>query len=423
MHHVVIVGGGFAGLNGAKLLGKSKSVAVTLIDRENYHLFQPLLYQVAMAALSPADIASPIRSILSEYHNVKVLLGEVVGVDPRRNRLFADIGEYNYDYLILACGVRHSYFGRENWEKWAPGLKTIEQALEIRRRVLTAFERAERDMAANQAGERLTFIIVGGGPTGVELAGAIGEMCRFTLARDFRRIDPISTRIILLEAGERILPSFSVKLAGRAARDLVNLGVEVKTSSKVTDINAEGVAIGTEKIRADTVLWAAGIRAPALARKLGGELDAQGRIIVEPDLSLHYYPNIFVAGDLAHFAHQTGEPLPGLAPVALQQGRSIAKNIMRELADQPRRNFIYRDKGQVATIGRGRAVVDIGKMKFGGFFAWLVWLIVHIYYLTGFKNRLSVTLNWGWSFLTFRRGARLIVSKEWRFYHRSGENG
>jgi NADH dehydrogenase len=447
MKHVVIAGGGFAGLNAAKILGKSKRVEVTLIDRENFHLFQPLLYQVAMAALSPADISSPIRSILSQYPDIKVLRGEVVDVDPVRNKLITDFGECDYDYLLLACGVKHSYFGHEKWEEWAPGLKTIEQAIEIRRRVLTAFERAERDLAEKQPpgeirsrvltpferaernlaekqlSKQLTFIIVGGGPTGVELAGAIGEMSRFTLARDFRRIDPTSTRVILLEAGERILPTFADKLARRAVRDLESLGVEVRTSNKVTGINSDGVELGTEKIRSDTVLWAAGVRAPVLGQKLGGELDSQGRIIVEPDLSLRDYPNIFVAGDLASFSHQTGEPLPGLAPVALQQGRFIAKNILREIEGEPRQNFIYQDKGQVATIGRGRAVFEMRKMTFGGIFAWLVWLVVHIYYLTGFKNRLFVTLNWAWSFLTFRRGARLIVSKEWRFYDQQDKNG
>ncbi|MFN2366743.1 MAG: NAD(P)/FAD-dependent oxidoreductase [Desulfurivibrionaceae bacterium] len=423
MKHVVIAGGGFAGLNAAKILGKSKRVEVTLIDRENFHLFQPLLYQVAMAVLSPADISSPIRSILSQYSNIKVFQGEVINVDPRRNRLITDFAEFDYDYLILACGVKHSYFGQEDWEKWAPGLKTIEQAIEIRRRILTAFERAERNLSEEQPTKQLTFVIVGGGPTGVELAGAIGEMSRYTLARDFRRIDPTSTRIILLEAADRILPSFSDKLARRAVRDLASLGVEVRNASKVTRISGDGVEIGSEKIYADTVLWAAGVRAPVFVRKLGGKLDSQGRIIVEPDLSQGEYPNIFVAGDLANFSHQTGRPLPGLAPVALQQGRFIAKNILREIEGNPRQNFAYRDKGQVATIGRGRAVVEMGKLKTGGFFAWLLWLIVHIYYLTGFKNRLFVIMNWALSFLTFRRGARLIVSKEWRFYERPDDDG
>jgi len=416
MKHVVIVGAGFAGLNAAKVFGKSKLVEVTLIDRENYHLFQPLLYQVAMAALSPADISSPIRSILSHYQNINVIQGKVIEIVPQQNNVVTNLRDYHYDYLLLASGVKHTYFGNEIWEKYAPGLKTIEQAIEIRRRVLTAFERAEKDVPGKNQAKYLTFVIVGGGPTGVELAGSIGEMSRFTLSRDFRKIDPASTRVILLEAGERILPSFSEKLAKHAVRDLKKLGVEVKTSSKVTGIDGDGVDIGKDRIRSDTVLWAAGVKASELGLKLEAELDHQGRVIVEPDLSLPGFNNIFVAGDLANFSHQTGKPLPGLAPVALQQGRFIATNILRELNDKPRKNFTYRDKGQVATIGRGRAVVEIEKMQFGGFFAWLVWLLVRIYYLTGFKNRLFVTLNWAWSFLTFRRGARLIVSREWRFY-------
>ncbi len=415
MKQVLIVGGGFAGLNAAKALGRAKEVQVTLVDRRNHHLFQALLYQVAMAGLSPADIAQPIRSILARYPNTRVLQGEVTQVDLAGRKVVTDIGELPYDYLILCCGARHSYFGHDEWEEHAPGLKTLEQATEIRRRVLTAYEIAERVADAETRKKYLTFVIVGGGPTGVELAGAIGEMSRFTLARDFRSIDAKLTRVILIEAGARILPMFDAELASRATRDLESLGVQVWTNSLVTKVDAEGVEVGQERLRAGTVLWAAGVAAEALGRKLGVPCDRQGRVIVEPDLSLPGHPEVFVAGDLAHFAHQTGQPLPGLAPVAIQQGRAIAANIVRELRGQPREPFNYFDKGQMATIGRSRAIAQVRRLKLKGFIAWLAWLVVHIYYLTGFRNRLLVVLQWAWSFLTFRRGARLIVNKEWRF--------
>jgi len=416
MKHILIVGGGFAGINAAKVLGNSKQIKVTLLDRSNHHLFQPLLYQVATAGLSPAEIAAPIRSILSKYSNISVIQGEVTEALPKMKMVVTDIGEYKYDYLILACGVRHSYFGQETWEEYAPGLKTIEQATEIRHRILTGFESAEREKDVSQQKKHLTFIIVGGGPTGVELAGAIGEMSRFTLTKDFRNIDPKLTRIILIEAGPRILPSFSEKLSIQATIDLENIGVEVWTSSRVTQVDSDGVEVGKERVQASTVLWAAGVQASSLGKKLGAELDSLGRVIVEPDLSMKEYSDIFIAGDQAHFSHQTGSPLPGLAPVALQQGRFIARNILRELKNQPRQNFKYLDKGQMATIGKNRAIVETGKLRFGGFFAWITWLLIHILYLNGFKNRVFVTLSWAWSFLTFRRGARLIVTKEWRFY-------
>jgi NADH dehydrogenase len=425
MKRVVIVGGGFAGLNAAKALGRAGELEVTLVDRRNHHLFQALLYQVAMAGLSPADIAQPIRSILARYRNTRVLQGEVAQVDLAGRKLLTDIGELPYDYLILCCGARHSYFGHDEWEEFAPGLKTLEQATEIRRRVLTAFEIAERVADPDVRKKYLTFVIVGGGPTGVELAGAIGEMSRFTLARDFRSIDSKLTRVILIEAGPRILPMFVEELSSRAMRDLESLGVQVWTNSLVTKVDAEGVEVGHERLRAGTVLWAAGVAAEGIGRKLGVPCDRQGRVIVEPDLSLPGHPDVFVAGDLAHFAHQTGQPLPGLAPVAIQQGRAIAANILRELRGQPREQFRYFDKGQMATIGRSRAIAQVRRFKLKGFLAWLAWLVVHIYYLTGFRNRLLVVLQWAWSFLTFRRGARLIVNKEWRFNapasHAAGE--
>jgi NADH dehydrogenase len=420
MKRVVIVGGGFAGLNAAKALGRASEVEVTLVDRRNHHLFQALLYQVAMAGLSPAEIAQPIRSILARNRNTRVLQGEVTNVDLAGRKVVTDIGDVPYDYLILCCGARHSYFGHDEWEEFAPGLKTLEQATEIRRRVLTAYEIAERVTDAETRKKYLTFAIVGGGPTGVELAGAIGEMSRFTLARDFRSIDAKLTRVILIEAGPRILPMFDAELASRATRDLESLGVQVWTNSLVTKVDAEGVEIGQERLRAGTVLWAAGVAAEGIGRKLGVPCDRQGRVIVEPDLSVPGHPEVFVAGDLAHFAHQagaqqTGQPLPGLAPVAIQQGRAIAANILRELRGEPRQDFRYFDKGQMATIGRSRAIAQVRRFKLKGFLAWLAWLVVHIYYLTGFRNRLLVVLHWAWSFVTFRRGARLIVNKEWRF--------
>jgi NADH dehydrogenase len=411
---VVIVGGGFVGLNAAKRLGNCEGVDVTLVDRSNHHLFQPLLYQVAMAGLSPADIAVPIRSLLARYRNVRVLQGEVTSLDLDRKTVTTDFGELPYDYLVLACGARHSYFGHDDWEEHAPGLKTLEQATEIRRRVLVAFEEAERITDPEEQRRQLTFIVVGGGPTGVELAGAIGEMTRFTLARDFRSIDAKQARIMLVEAGARILPMFSQRLASRATRDLEKLGVQVWTSSMVSSIDGDGVEVGAERIRAATVLWAAGIKASPLGQADGLETDRQGRVVVAPDLSLAGHPEVFVAGDMANFSHQTGAPLPGTAPVALQQGRYSGRTIARVVRGKDSEPFHFVDKGQMATIGRSRAIVEIGRFRLAGWWAWVMWLFVHIYYLTGFRTRLLVVLQWAWSYMTFRRGARLIVNKEWR---------
>lgn len=410
---VLIIGGGFAGLNAALELGGVAGVEVTLVDRHNYHLFQPLLYQVAMAGLSPADIATPIRSLLSTYRNTSVLLGEAESIDLPGQKVKFDFGELEFDYLVLACGATHSYFGHNEWEKYAPGLKTISQATEIRKRVLSAFEHAERVTDPDEQKKYLTYVIVGGGPTGVELAGAIGEMSRFTLSRDFRRINPSHTRVILVEAGPRILPMFSEQQSNRAARDLEKLGVQIWTSSVVTNINDEGVELGEERIRAATVLWAAGVEASELGQAGGMHVDNRGRVLVEPDLSLEGYPNVFVAGDQASYTHQTGSPLPGTAPVALQQGRFIGKTIRSEVKGKPRSKFRFRDKGQMATIGRSRAIVEMGRLKLAGFFAWVVWLVVHVFYLTGFKNRVLVVMQWAWSYLSFRRGARLIVDRGW----------
>jgi NADH dehydrogenase len=416
MTRVLILGSGFAGLNAAKVFGGVKGLEVIIIDQKNYHLFQPLLYQVAAAALSPAEIAVPIRNIFSRHHNIKVFQGKVHTINADTKSVVTDVGEFKYDYLIVACGARHFYFGNETWEENAPGLKTIEQAVEIRRRVLTAFEKAETENDIDKKIKLLTFVIVGGGSTGVELAGALAELSRFTFAKDFRNIDTKRTRILLIEAGPRILPNFSEKLSLRANRHLEKLGVRVLTFKKVTKIDADGVNIGAERIEAATVLWAAGIQASGLNRQLRGELDSMGRIVVEPDLSLKHYPEIFVAGDQAHFSHQTGKPLHGIAPVALQQGRFIAKNILKELEGKPREKFHYIDKGQLATIGRNNAVLEIGRLKLGGFLAWMVWLFIHIYYLIGFKNKFVVLFQWASSYLTYQKGARLIVSHDWRFY-------
>jgi NADH dehydrogenase len=416
MSRVLILGSGFAGLNAAKVFGGAEGIEVIIIDQKNYHLFQPLLYQVAAAALSPAEIAVPIRNIFSRYSNIKVFQGKVHTINADTKSVFTNVGDFRYDYLIVACGARHFYFGNEAWEENAPGLKTIEQAVEIRRRVLTAFEKAETENDIDIKVKLLTFVIVGGGSTGVELAGALAELSRFTFAKDFRNIDPKRTRILLIEAGPRILPNFSEKLSLRANRHLEKLGVQVLTFKKVTKIDADGINIGDERIEANTVLWAAGIQASGLNRQLRGELDSMGRIVVEPDLSLKHHPEIFVAGDQAHFSYQTGKPLHGIAPVALQQGRFIAKSILKELGGKPREKFHYIDKGQLATIGRNNAVLEIGRLKLSGFLAWIIWLFVHIYYLIGFKNKFVVLFQWASSYLTYQKGARLIVNHDWRFY-------
>jgi len=420
---VVIVGAGFAGLNAAKRLGRSRELEVTVIDRRNYHLFQPLLYQVAMAGLSPAEIAAPIRSLLRGLPSVTVIQGDVREIDVAGHRIVLDFGAVGYDYAIIATGAQHAYFGQERWERFAPGLKTLEQATEIRRRVLTAFEFAERESDPELRKQWLTFVIVGGGPTGVELAGAIGEMSRFTLARDFRRIDPKLTRVILLEAGPGILPSFEPALASRAARDLEALGVQIWVNSMVTEIDASGVQIGPERVRTSTVLWAAGVRASGLGSSLGAECDPQGRVKVTPELTVPGHPELFVLGDLAHATSEGNKPLPGIAPVALQQGRYAARTILADLRGQPRQPFVYRDKGQMATIGRSRAVVQTGALRLGGPLAWIAWLVIHIYYLSGFKNRLFVLIQWAYSYFTFARGARLIVDKHWRSYPEANHHG
>ncbi|WP_222435624.1 NAD(P)/FAD-dependent oxidoreductase [Fluviispira vulneris] len=412
--HIVIVGAGFAGINAAKQLGKYKEIQVTLLDKKNYHLFQPLLYQVAMAGLSPAEIASPIRSILAKYENINVTLGKVTKINLQNQKVKTEFTEYKYDYLILACGATHSYFGRDDWEDYAPGLKSIEQATEIRRRVLTAFELAERENDPKKIREYLTFIVVGGGPTGVELAGSLSEMAHYTLNKEFKNIDLKSTSIILIEAGERILSSFSPELSEQAKKDLLNIGVTVKTGTRVSSIDSQGVHIGNEFIPSRTVIWAAGVQPSSTGALLGSELDRAGRVIVTPFLHLPEYKNVFVLGDQASVLGKDHRPLPGLAPVAIQQGIHTAKNIMRSCEGKELLAFSYFDKGQMATIGRGRAISEFSGFKAHGKIAWIAWLFIHILYLVGFRNKVFVFFQWLWSYITFGRGARLITKQEWK---------
>lgn len=419
-HHVVIVGGGFGGLYAAKTLSRAP-VRVTLIDRRNFHLFQPLLYQVATGGLSPANIASPLRGIFKRRRNIRVCMGEVTGFDPRNRRVMLSDGAIGYDSLIVAAGAANFYFGKEEWRRHAPGLKTIEDATEIRRRILLAFEAAERETDPGKARELLTFVVVGGGPTGVELAGTLAEICRDTLRHEFWSIDPSRSRIILLEAAPRILPAFAPGLAEKAVGSLERLGVTVMTGASVADIQADLVTLrkgGSEEIvPTRTVIWAAGVRPSPLGQKLaeatGAATDEKGGIIVEPDLSIRGHPGIFVIGDMAHCADRTGESLPALAPVAMQEGRYVAKLISDRLRDadrmSPGRPFRYRDYGIMATIGRAAAVANVFGLRFAGYPAWLAWLFIHLMYLVEFENRLLVLLQWAWNYFTFNRSARLIT--------------
>jgi NADH dehydrogenase len=406
--HIVIIGCGFAGLAAAKQLRDAK-VRVTVLDRANHHLFQPLLYQVATAALNPSDVAFPIRRILRDQRNVEVLLGEVEAIDPDAKTLrMADGETIEYDRLVLATGATHSYFGHDDWEPFAPGLKSIGDALEIRRRVLSAFEFAERETDPVRRQGWLTFVIVGAGPTGVELAGTLIEVARFTLARDFRRINPRSARVILVEGTAHVLPAYIPTLSEAARRQLESLGVTVRTDTLVTAIDAEGVTIGDERIEARTVLWAAGVAASPLAADLGVPLDRAGRVLVNPDLTIPGHPDLYVVGDLSH-VNSGGAAVPGVAPAAMQEGKHAANNILRDLAGQPREEFSYQDKGMLATIGRASGVAHIGRLKLSGLPAWLLWLLVHIFFLIGFRNRVLVMIQWAWSYLTYDRGARLIT--------------
>jgi NADH dehydrogenase len=417
-HHVVIIGGGFGGLYAAKALGNAP-VQVTLIDKRNFHLFQPLLYQVATGTLSPADISSPLRAVLSNNQNTKVLLGEVTDIDPDAQKVILRGEEVTYDTLIVATGVSHHYFGKDEWETVAPGLKTVENALEMRRRIFLAFEAAEKETDPEKRRAWLTFAIVGGGPTGVELAGAIAELAYSTLKKDFRNIDTAEARILLLEGMDRILPPYKPELSAKAAASLKKLGVTVLTKALVTNIENHVITVKQgeqiEQIPARTILWAAGVKASPMSKVLnqrtGVELDRVGRVIVEPDLSIAGHSNIFVIGDLANLS-QDGKPLPGVAPVAMQEGEYVAKLIEQRLAGKPAPPFRYLDFGSLAVIGRNAAVVDLGYVRFTGLLAWLFWVFIHIYYLIEFDNKLVVMIQWGWNYFTRKRGARLITGNE-----------
>ena len=405
----MIVGGGFGGLYAARAL-RHVPVQVTLLDRRNHHLFQPLLYQVAMAALSPGDIASPIRWILRHQKNVEVLMAEVQRVDAaRRTLVLRDGDEMSYDYLILATGATHAYFGHDEWRGTAPGLKTLEDALEIRRRVLLAYEHAEREPDPKKRAALLTFVVIGGGPTGVELAGALAEISRQSLARDFRHFNPGSARIVLVEAGPAVLATFPESLRDAARRDLERLGVEVRTGAPVTGVRDAHVEIGKDGIDAATILWAAGVAASTLGATLGARTDRAGRVIVQPDLTIAGHPEVFVIGDLAVIAGPDGKPLPGVAQVAIQSGRHAARMIERAIEHQPYRPFVYKNLGNMATIGRASAVADLGRLRLKGLIGWLAWLFVHIMNLIGFRNRIVVLVQWAWAYFTYQRAIRLIT--------------
>ncbi|HIK08375.1 MAG TPA: NAD(P)/FAD-dependent oxidoreductase [Trichormus sp. M33_DOE_039] len=418
-HQVVIIGGGFGGLYTAKHLAKA-NVKVTLIDKRNFHLFQPLLYQVATGTLSPGDISSPLRAVFSKSKNTQVLLGEVKDIDPKAQKVILDDKAISYDTLIVATGANHSYFGKDNWKEFAPGLKTVEDAIEMRRRIFGAFEAAEKETDPEKRRAWLTFVIVGGGPTGVELAGAIAELAYKTLKEDFRSIDTSETKILLLQGGDRILPHIAPELSEVAAVSLQKLGAVIQTNTRVTNIENDTVTFkqGGEikEIPSKTILWAAGVKASAmgqvLAERTGVECDHAGRVIVEPDLTIRDYKNIFVVGDLGNFSHQNGKPLPGVAPVAKQQGEYVAKLIKRRLKGHTLPQFRYNDVGSLAMIGQNLAVVDLGLIKLQGFIAWVFWLLVHIYFLIEFDTKLLVVFQWAWNYITRNRRSRLITGRE-----------
>ena len=408
MPRVVVVGGGFGGLRAARgLLGEP--VQIIIVDRKNHHTFQPLLYQVATAGLSPGEIASPIRSIFRDDSNVISLLEEVQDFDLAHRIVKTSEQNIAYDYLVVAAGATHAYFGHNDWERYAPGLKTIEDALEIRRRILLAFELAERQAVAGEATEPLNFVVVGGGPTGVELAGTLAEITRHVLSQEFRSIDPTRARILLLEGGPRVLPAYAEDLSRSAEEQLRRLGVEVHTNAMVTKVEPGAVIFGQTRIVAPVILWAAGVAASPLGKKLGVPCDRAGRVEVRKDLSIPGYPEVFVIGDLASLKDENGKLLPGVAPVAMQEGTFVAKMIARDIAGQAREDFKYLDKGSLATIGRAAAVAQFGKLHMSGFVAWLSWLFIHIFFLIGFRNRILVFIQWAWSYVTYERGARLIT--------------
>src|SRR5436305_4615448 len=406
--HVVIVGAGFGGLEAAKKLA-CENVRVTVIDRTNYHLFQPLLYQVATAALSPADIAAPVRAVLSKYKNVEVILAEVQSVDIEAKKLRTTDTEIGYDFLILATGARHSYFGHDEWEKLAPGLKSLEDAIEIRRRLLIAFEYAEKITDEAEKKAAMTFVIIGGGPTGVEMAGAIAEISRYTLAKDFKHIDPSSARVVLVEGDKRVISAFPEDLSAKALEQLKELGVEVHTVTHATNLTEAGLQVGDEFIPCRVKIWAAGNAASFVGKTTGAPVDRAGRVIVNNDLTIPGHREVQVIGDLANFSHDGGKPLPGVSPVAMQQGRHAARNILAMMDGREPERFRYWDKGSMATIGRNRAVADLHWFHFSGLLAWLAWLFVHIIFLVGFRSRLAVLIQWAWAYVTFNKGARLIT--------------
>jgi NADH dehydrogenase len=405
---VIIIGAGFGGLEAAKKLA-CRDVRLTIIDRTNYHLFQPLLYQVASAALSPADFAAPIRGILSICRNVDVVLAEVESVEVETRKVKTNDRVFDYDYLIIATGARHSYFGHDEWEKLAPGLKSLEDAVELRRRILLAFEFAEKTKDDVERQAAMTFVVIGGGPTGVEMAGAIAEISRYTLAKDFRHIDPSKARVILIEGAPRLLAAYPPDLSESARKQLVELGVDVRIDARVTDITESGVRYDSEFIPCRVKIWAAGNTASFVGKTLIAPVDRVGRVIVNDDLTIPGHPEVQVIGDLANFSHQTGEPLPGVSPVAMQQGRHAARNILRMIRGEKPTPFRYFDKGSMATIGRNKAVADLKVFHLSGLPAWLTWLFVHIIFLVGFRNRVLVLLQWAWAYLTFDKGARLIT--------------
>jgi NADH:ubiquinone reductase (H+-translocating) len=405
---VVVIGAGFAGINAAKALARAP-VDVTIVDRKNHHTFQPLLYQVALAVLSPAEIASPVRTVLRHDANIQVLLGEVSGFDLEKRLVRLDSMDLPFDYLIVAAGATHAYFGHPEWEAMAPGLKTLEDAIEIRRRVLLAFETAEREVIGGRSSPPLNFVIIGAGPTGVELAGAIADIAGRHLRKEFRAIDPRQSRIILLEGGPRVLPVYPEDLSASAERQLREMGVEVRTNALVTDLEADAVWVGKERIPAAVILWGAGVSASPLGKMLGVPTDRAGRVIVGRDLTVPGHAEVFVTGDLASARRKNGQPVPGVAPAAIQMGKFAARQIRRSVEGKPREEFEYLDKGSLATIGRSRAVADLGKLHFSGYFAWLAWLFVHLLFLIGFRNRLFVMIEWAWAYFTYNHGARLIT--------------
>jgi len=410
MKKIVIIGAGFGGLNAAKILADNKDFSITILDKENHHLFKPLLYQVASAGLNESDIAYPIRSIFAKNNNVKVFKENVVDIDAESKKVITDSKIHEYDYLIIACGAVENYFKNDDWITFAPPLQKLSHAQYLRNKILNAFEMAEKSENEEEKKKHLTFVIVGGGPTGVELAGAIGEITRMTLSKDFRNIDPSLSRIILIEANTTILRSFDKKLIKKALRDLESLGVQIWNSSKVTDIREDSISIGNETLKTSTIMWAAGTKANSLVEKIHCDKDMTGKIMVENDLSINQFPDVYAVGDIVHF-EQNGRVLPGLAPVAMQQGKYVARAILRREAAKPCKPFKYRDKGQLATIGRSKAIAEIKRFKVSGTFAWITWLFIHVLYLTGFKNRMLVMLQWAWSYFTFKKGSRIIIDK------------